>query len=188
MSARLPGLLSDYRIKRVPVVRGGRIVGLVSRADLVRVLAEQQTAPIASPKGGLIGEARARLDEHFLHSRPESWLPAEPTVKTDKAVPTADDLQDLMTDFEGKGRRHRLETRDAAVERRRHRVAELIDRHVSEGDWWSMLHQSREAAEHGQKESLLLRFPSQLCSDGGRAINVSEPGRRRLTLFFQRGL
>jgi CBS domain-containing protein len=33
-------LLTAHRIKRVPVVRGGRIVGIVSRADLVRALAE----------------------------------------------------------------------------------------------------------------------------------------------------
>jgi len=34
---------------------------------------------------------------------------------------------------------------------------------------------AREAAEHGEKRLLLLRFPNELCSDGGRAINVSEP-------------
>ncbi len=32
-------LLAAHRIKRVPVVRDGRIVGIVSRADLVRALA-----------------------------------------------------------------------------------------------------------------------------------------------------
>jgi CBS domain-containing protein len=32
-------LLTAHRIKRVPVVRDGRIVGIVSRADLVRALA-----------------------------------------------------------------------------------------------------------------------------------------------------
>ena len=34
---------------------------------------------------------------------------------------------------------------------------------------------AREAAEHGKKEFMLLRFPNQLCSDGGRAINAAEP-------------
>jgi hypothetical protein len=37
------------------------------------------------------------------------------------------------------------------------------------------LHNARQAAEHGQKELMLLHFPSQLCSDGGRAINAVEP-------------
>ena len=32
-------LLMAHHIKRVPVLRGGRIVGIVSRADLVRALA-----------------------------------------------------------------------------------------------------------------------------------------------------
>jgi CBS domain-containing protein len=31
-------LLTTHRIKRVPVVRDGRTVGIVSRADLVRAL------------------------------------------------------------------------------------------------------------------------------------------------------
>ena len=34
-------LLTTHRIKRVPVVRDGRIVGIVSRADLVRALAAE---------------------------------------------------------------------------------------------------------------------------------------------------
>ena len=32
-------VLEEHRIKRVPVVRDGRIVGIVSRADLIRALA-----------------------------------------------------------------------------------------------------------------------------------------------------
>jgi CBS domain-containing protein len=36
-------LLTAHRIKRVPVLRDGRIVGIVSRADLVGALAERKT-------------------------------------------------------------------------------------------------------------------------------------------------
>ena len=39
-------LLTTHRIKRVPVVRDGRIVGIVSRADLVRALAARPHTPI----------------------------------------------------------------------------------------------------------------------------------------------
>ena len=38
----IAALLVEKRIKRVPVVREGRLVGIVSRADLVRVLASQR--------------------------------------------------------------------------------------------------------------------------------------------------
>jgi len=38
-------LLQARRIKRVPVLRNGRVVGIVSRADLVRALAKGTTAP-----------------------------------------------------------------------------------------------------------------------------------------------
>jgi hypothetical protein len=37
-----------------------------------------------------------------------------------------------------------------------------------------LMQQAPEAAQRGEKEFMLLRFPSQLCCDGGRAVNVSE--------------
>jgi hypothetical protein len=38
------------------------------------------------------------------------------------------------------------------------------------------MRRAREAAKAGEKEFELMRFPSQLCRDGGRAINVGEEG------------
>ena len=42
--ARIADLLWEHRIKRVPIVRDGKIVGVVSRADLVHALASKATA------------------------------------------------------------------------------------------------------------------------------------------------
>lgn len=42
-------LLETKRIKRVPVVRGGKIVGIVSRANLVRALATAKIEPAGGP-------------------------------------------------------------------------------------------------------------------------------------------
>ena len=39
-----------------------------------------------------------------------------------------------------------------------------------------MLDRAKLAARRGEQEFMLLRFPSDLCSDGGRKINVAEEG------------
>src|SRR5438874_2118037 len=55
--ADIASLIETRRIKRVPVVRGGKLVGIVSRANLVRALATTKTAPptIADPDDRAIG-------------------------------------------------------------------------------------------------------------------------------------
>lgn len=46
----------------------------------------------------------------------------------------------------------------------------------------------RGAAERGEREVLAMRFPSEYCTDGGRAINNFEPGwPETLTGFARRG-
>jgi len=51
-------LLETERIKRVPVVRDGHLVGIVSRANLVRALATTKSAPaaVADPDDRAIGD------------------------------------------------------------------------------------------------------------------------------------
>jgi CBS domain-containing protein len=47
-AAELADLLAQHHIKRVPIVRDGKLVGIVSRADVVRALARTPEA-IAEP-------------------------------------------------------------------------------------------------------------------------------------------
>ena len=54
---------------------------------------------------------------------------------------------------------------------RREQVKALIDHHIDDEKWRELLHQAQVVAENGEKEYLLLRFPSTLCTDGSRAIN-----------------
>jgi hypothetical protein len=57
------------------------------------------------------------------------------------------------------------------------RTAEiLINTHVSDEAWQQMLRHARDAAGKGATQWLVLRFPNQLCSDGGRAINIADVG------------
>jgi CBS domain-containing protein len=43
------GLMEKHRIKRLPVLSDGKLVGIVSRADLLRALAARQANPIPPP-------------------------------------------------------------------------------------------------------------------------------------------
>ncbi len=171
-------LLVQYHIKRVPVVHDGRLVGIVSRVDLLRALADSAKPPTTAPAhGGILAEAIASLDHRFFgrHSEtaPEAALkPHEAGAESGLSVA---DFQALMTDSERHKAAAAEAARHAAAERRQEQVKQLIDDHVREETWKAMLHHAREAAERGEKECLLLRFPSDLCVDGGRAINSALP-------------
>jgi len=45
----LADLLSQHRIKRVPILRAGKLVGIVSRADIVRALAHGDAVAVPKP-------------------------------------------------------------------------------------------------------------------------------------------
>ena len=170
-------LLTAHRIKRAPVLRDGRIVGIVSRADLVRALAAEEPKSIAVNGAGSLAGAFAGLDHRFFHRQhpAEQRAPLAPPAAPADAGPTASDFRGLVADHEHKKLEHEQDLHRAAIEQRREQVAGLIDRHISDENWRALLHQARQSAEQGEKEFMLLRFPSQLCSDGARAINISEP-------------
>jgi CBS-domain-containing membrane protein len=62
-------ILDSHRIKRVPVLREGRLVGIITRGDLVRALSQVQ-----------ISKAAKKIDNAALHKtlhdriRAQSWL------------------------------------------------------------------------------------------------------------------
>jgi predicted transcriptional regulator len=170
-------LLATHHIKRVPVLRDGHIVGIVSRADLLRALIAEPTGPVAAKSGGFLAGVFGELDDRFLHRSHPAETPARLTAadQTDKADFSVGDFQNLQSDFKRKERQEREARQRAVAERNRRTVADLIDQHISDESWRALLHDAREAAERGEKRLLLLRFPNELCSDGGRAINVSEP-------------
>ncbi|MBV8536967.1 MAG: CBS domain-containing protein [Alphaproteobacteria bacterium] len=171
-------LLSAHHIKRVPVVRDGKLVGIVSRADLVRALAREPAgnAQAAGPgKPGGLGEVLAGLDARFRHREPAAPpQPSEGSASQD-AVPAADQFRRLVSEFEHKETQDRERAKRLEAERGHQVVAELMDHHVTDDAWRGLVAQAHRAAEHGEKEFMLLRFPSELCSDRGRAINVMEP-------------
>jgi CBS domain-containing protein len=169
-------LLQTYRIKRVPVVRDAHLVGIVSRANLLRALVDEDADRGAKPKAGLLAGALAGLDRHFEHRHDGGTPRAPAAVPPDDTGFTVADFRRLVADHEAQEVQHREEMRRSAAEQRRRKVTELTDRHMYDEGWRHLMHEARVAAEHGEKECMLLHFPSQLCGDRGRAINMAEPG------------
>jgi CBS domain-containing protein len=178
-TAEIARLFEAYRIRRVPVVQDGKMVGIVSRDNLLRVLIDQEPCHADRPRegalAGALAHALASLDRQFEHLHNGIKPRIVPIARPDDIHLTVADFRRLVADCESEEVQRREELRRSAAEQRRHLVAELIDRHISDDGWRSLIHEARAAAERGAKEFMLLRFPSQLCSDGGRAINAPDP-------------
>jgi CBS domain-containing protein len=173
-------LLAAHRIKRVPVVRNGQVVGIVSRENLLRTLASAERHHDVKFEEGLVaralGDVLAPLKWRFERPRHETEPHAELTTQPNDASSAASDFRRLAADFKSAEAHRHEDLRHSAGEERQHRAEELIGKHISDGSWRHLVHEARTAAEQGLKEFLLLRFPSQVCSDGGRAVNVPDPG------------
>ncbi|WP_158240721.1 CBS domain-containing protein [Telmatospirillum siberiense] len=167
-------LLVDYRIKRLPVVRDGLMVGIVSRADLVRQMAQEHAKPTPTPPHeGILAEAIVTLEDHF--SQPPPSPAAVDTEKSDKPTVTAGAFSALVEEFDQQKATQHATDKQAGVEQRKALIQDLTDHHIDDETWQSILRKAQTAATAGQKELLLLRFPCDLCSDGGRAINAPLP-------------
>lgn len=178
--AEVATLLHGHNIKRVPVLRDGKVVGIVSRADIVRAfaaLAETQKGPKPGLLGSLIDTIR-QVDSGY--AAPEAASPGIVVLgRTAEAEPTESVSADAFRKIVGshasedrkarEGRSAELRTEKMAA------VADLTSHHVTDQQWQTLLHHAREAAERGETEFLLMRFPSELLTDGGRAINVPDP-------------
>lgn len=110
--------LAAYRIKRVPVVRDGRITGIVSRADLLRALATEQPRP-GAPEASAPGAGPfAWVDQHYFHGRhrADELRPTEPPHSPEHAGLRVEDFRRLVADFQRGEARHREEARRDAAE------------------------------------------------------------------------
>jgi CBS-domain-containing membrane protein len=172
-------LLGDQHIKRVPVLKDGRVVGIVSRADLLRAIAAGPTDTKAAPSRQ---QGRGFLMNLFGEYHRPAWEvvpvgdPAAPSVSAPDAGPNAKNFRSLVERFHNDETQQRAALREAAAEQSKHRTAELLETHLTEDAWRDLLRHASDAAAAGAIEFLLLRFPNQLCTDGGRAIDVAEEG------------
>jgi CBS domain-containing protein len=82
-------LLEAHRIKRVPVLREGRVVGIVSRADLLRAFTAEHAARAGAAHGGrragVFGDIISSIDARFGHKRDgEAARESPPTASRER--------------------------------------------------------------------------------------------------------
>jgi len=54
----------------------------------------------------------------------------------------------------------------------------MLQEHIDTPAWNALIERARAAAALGESSFELLRFPCDLCSDGGRKIDVTKPTGR----------
>jgi CBS domain-containing protein len=163
-------VLSMQRIKRAPVLREGRMVGIVSRADLVRAVAQSnEPAPEPEPSPGRFAFI---FPSEAPRPRPQPAAPAPPAPAD---VLSAEGFRNVVHRHEQEETSHREEAHRLAREKRHHRVNEMLAADLTDAAWRHVLHDARSAASKGEKEHMLLKFPCELCTDHGRAVNVPDP-------------
>ena len=165
-------ILSAKRIKRVPVVRDGRMVGIVSRADLVKAVTRR--TPEFQPSSDSANDLPVASDRLAALTRhaPAGSPAAQPAVSDDISV---GGFRALVHHYEEEQEAQREETQHQTVDKHHEEARKLLASHLSDQAWHRMLHEARLAAQKGQEEHLLLRFPCELCSDHGRAVNAPDP-------------
>lgn len=147
--AEILRLLEASKLKRIPVVNGERLVGVLLRKQVMD--AARQAA--AFPLDSVDDEAETQYSREF----------------------SAAHFRELVAAHEQAMENETAQRRQSALQLREQRIKEMAARRLSDTAWRQMLASARNAATAGLREFMLLRFPSQLCSDGGRAINAPDP-------------
>jgi len=164
--------LKVYDIKRLPVMQGGRIVGIVSRYDLVRAVATQMPKPTLAESGGGLLSLFAGMMQTDVRSEdaPASALPEV----AERPPLTAGSFRELVTISEQVVSDDARAAKRLAARERRHQIKAMLLEHLDEEGWAELLDRAQAAAAKGANSFELIRFPCDLCSDGGRKIDVAE--------------
>jgi CBS domain-containing protein len=164
-------MLRVYDIKRLPVMRGGRMVGIVSRSDLVRVMATTIPPPAT---GRSIGGLAAMLSGMLKTKSPPPEARPSPAPVVAPPALTAEAFHTLVTASKQAEKDDVIAAKAQAKLDLQGQIKLMLQEHVDTETWNTLLGRARAAAERGEKSFELIRFPCDLCSDGGRKIDVAE--------------
>ena len=163
-------LMNAHRIKRLAVLRDGAVVGVLTRADLLRFFAPEEHPP-ARP---VTPEFFETAVEGAKAIKP-SPAPAVTPVAAGTETISAAGLKNLVAEFERGKNSMREEIQRQGKEKRDQLVKSLLKSRFTDQEMAHLLNLAREAARRGEAGVPALTFPSGLCTDGGRAINLPDP-------------
>jgi hypothetical protein len=159
-------------------MQGNRMVGIVSRSDLVRAMATQIPKPARGESvDGLFSMLRGMMQTNV---RPEDApastpLSAEPAAAEGPPI-TAGSFRELVTIAEQTVRGDAVAAKQLAALERLRQIKTMLLEHLDKEVWVKLLDRAQAAAAQGESSFELIRFPCDLCSDGGRKIDVSRNG------------
>ena len=156
--------MAAHGVRRVIVTQDGKLAGVVTRRDLLRVVSPAQAEPPPRPESGL----------------PAPCLPPPPAAAPARPTPTAGafaaaTLRALVGAHERAQDDLRKRAADETSRQRAAEVAALLEAPVSEAEWARLLADARRLAAQGARQCAMLRSPAALCEDGGRAVNAPDP-------------
>ena len=169
-------MLKVYDIKRLPVMQGNRMVGIVSRSDLVRAVATQIPKPtMGQSVDGLLSLFTGMMQTNV---RPDDALASAPSSVDPAAAEgpplTAGSFRELVTIAEETVRSDAVAAKQLAALERQRQIKAMRLEHLDKEVWAKLLNRAQAAAAQGESSFELIRFPCDLCSDGGRKIDVAE--------------
>ena len=91
-------------------------------------------------------------------------------------IPSAADLRKLMLDKEMAETEKEEKARRLKAKEHEDVAKTFLTEHVTEAERAKIQRLVRAAVEQGKTEALVYSFSSDLCTDGGRAINSAAPG------------
>jgi CBS domain-containing protein len=193
-------LLQSHRIKRVPVVRDGKMVGIVSRENLLRALAgDDAHAHVKAKAAGLPGVfaglvqrvehlhhengARAasrasRSDENHSSKHENKQMQdrdATISAQPKSAVLTPDQLHRISEDTAMAKAKEALAKMNLEEKQKKSLHDAFISREPPADALEQLMVTVRHLAEQGETEMLALQFPASYLDDHGRKINNLEP-------------
>jgi CBS domain-containing protein len=182
----IAAILKQRRIKRLPVIYNGQLVGIVSRADLLAAVEELRRASErrSRPAKGVLGFLASLAGGADLSgvgrggksaAAPPPSAPIADRADAARAFSAAA-FRDEARTFVRDAVQQTAAAKQAMREERRRQAQALLHDHVGDAAWRELIGGAEASAKRGDKEFLLYRFSSDLCSDGGRMIDVAEPG------------